>query len=87
MALVIIDECISCGLCIEECPNGAISEGDPIYVIDPDLCAECEGAFTEPQCVIVCPVDVIIPDPDHCESHDELQEKEKRILGNRDPYL
>jgi ferredoxin len=86
MALVIVDECISCGLCIEECPNGAISQGDPIYVINPDLCTECEGDFNKPQCVRVCPVDVIVPDPHHRESYDELIEKEKRILGNRDPY-
>jgi formate hydrogenlyase subunit 6/NADH:ubiquinone oxidoreductase subunit I len=30
MALMITDECISCGLCLEECPNAAISEGDPV---------------------------------------------------------
>ena len=86
MALVIVDECISCGLCIEECQNGAILEGDPIYIIYPDLCTECEGSYNEPQCVKVCPVDAIISDPDHHESHDELLEKEKRILSNRDPY-
>jgi len=38
MALMITDECISCGICLPECPNKAISEGDPIYVIDPGLC-------------------------------------------------
>lgn len=48
MALMIIDECISCGLCIAECPNQSISEGDPIYVIDPHLCTECVGFFDEP---------------------------------------
>ena len=24
-----------------ECPNGAISQGEEIYVIDPNLCTEC----------------------------------------------
>lgn len=81
MALMITDECISCGLCVEECPNKAISEGDPIYVIDSDLCTECVGFFDEPQCVNVCPVDVIIADPEHRESHEELLEKKKRIHG------
>ncbi len=81
MALMIVDECISCGLCVEECPNNAISEGDPIYVINPDLCTECVGFYSEPQCVNVCPVDVIIPDPDHRESNEELLEKKKRIHG------
>jgi len=65
MALMIVDECISCGLCVEECPNNAISEGDPIYVINPDMCTECVGFYSEPQCVKVCPVDAILQDPAH----------------------
>jgi len=40
MAYLIGDDCIACGTCIDECPSGAISEGDK-YVIDPDLCTEC----------------------------------------------
>ncbi len=85
MALMIGPECMSCGLCIEECPNDAILESIPVYVIDPDLCTECVGAFDEPQCVRVCPLDVIILNPDYAESREHLLEKEKRILGRRDP--
>jgi ferredoxin len=81
MALMITDECISCGACVSECPNDAISEGDTIYVIDPDRCTECVGFFNEPQCVEVCPVDSIIPDPDHQESHEELMAKKIRLHG------
>jgi len=81
MAMLITEECISCGACISECPNEAISEGDEIYVINPDLCTECVGFYDEPQCVEVCPVDCIIKDPDHEESEDELLEKKKRIHG------
>lgn len=35
MALMITDECINCDVCEPECPNGAISMGPEIYVIDP----------------------------------------------------
>jgi len=85
MALMIGTECMSCGLCIEECPNDAILDSNPIYVIDPDLCTECVGVFDEPQCVRVCPMEVIIPNPDYAESQEQLLEKERRILGSRDP--
>jgi len=75
MSLMITDECIACDACREECPNIAIEEGDPIYIIDPDLCTECVGSFDEPQCIEVCPVDCIILDPDNQESMEELQFK------------
>ena len=38
MALIITDECINCDVCEPEGPNGAISQGEEIYVIDPNLC-------------------------------------------------
>ena len=50
MAYKISDECISCGACVDECPVGAISQGDEHYVIDPEKCVEC-GA-----CAATCPV-------------------------------
>ena len=64
MALMITDECINCDVCEPECPNGAISQGAEIYVIDPAKCTECVGHFDTPQCVEVCPVDCIPVDPD-----------------------
>ena len=42
--------CISCGACADECPVGAISQGDAAYVIDGDACISC-GA-----CAGACPV-------------------------------
>ncbi|WP_025646498.1 MULTISPECIES: YfhL family 4Fe-4S dicluster ferredoxin [unclassified Psychrobacter] len=81
MALLITDECINCDVCEPACPNEAISEGEDIYVIDPDLCTECVGHFDEPQCVVICPVDCIPKDPDHIESESDLLAKYKRITG------
>ncbi len=49
MAYKITDECTACGLCEPECPVQAISEGDPIYLIDFNKCIECVGHFDEAQ--------------------------------------
>ncbi|HWA14421.1 MAG TPA: YfhL family 4Fe-4S dicluster ferredoxin [Burkholderiales bacterium] len=75
MALMITDECINCDVCEPECPNGAISQGETIYVIDPGKCTECVGHYDRPQCQEVCPVDCIPPDPAHAESREDLQKK------------
>ncbi len=79
MALIINEDCISCGACEPECPNDAISEGDTIYVIDPDRCTECVGFYDEPQCASVCPVDACVPDPDIQETKEELMAKKNRL--------
>ena len=79
MSLIITDECIACDACREECPNDAIEEGDPIYMIDQDRCTECVGHYEEPACIEVCPVDCITTDPDNDESLEELKFKFKQI--------
>lgn len=79
MALLITDECINCDVCEPECPNEAITPGDEIYEINPDLCTECVGHYETSQCVEVCPVDCIPLDPDHEETQDELMVKYKRL--------
>ncbi len=80
MALQITDECINCDVCEPECPNGALSQGEGAYVIAPGKCTECVGHFDSPQCVEVCPVDCIVPDPAHVESREQLLAKFE-ILG------
>lgn len=52
MAHVITEDCIACGTCMDECPQGAINEGD-IYSIDPNLCIDCGD------CAEVCPTESI----------------------------
>ena len=85
MAYKISDECISCGACEPECPNQAISEGEIIYVIDPDKCTECVGSFDSSRCAEVCPVDAPNQDPDHAESRDQLLEKWKGLHPGETP--
>jgi len=55
MAYTILSNCTACGLCLPVCPIDAISAGDPIYVIDQELCCDFED------CLAVCPVDAIVP--------------------------
>jgi len=83
MALMITDECINCDVCEPECPNDAISQGDEIYVIDPNLCTECVGHYDTPQCVEVCPVDCIPFNPEYKETKDELYEKYLVLSGQK----
>jgi ferredoxin len=78
MSLKITEECVNCGVCEPECPNEAISEGSDMYVIDYNKCTECVGYFDEPQCVEVCPVDCIIPDPEHKETREQLLAKKEK---------
>jgi len=59
MAMTITDDCINCGACDWGCPTDAISAEDKLYIIDPNLCTECEGEFPSPQCVDSCPVECI----------------------------
>ena len=53
MAYRITDECISCGVCADECPVKAISEDADRYVIDAAQCTDC-GA-----CADACPNEAI----------------------------
>ncbi len=81
MALMIKDGCVLCWICLEVCPTEAISirGTDLVFTIDPERCNECVGFYDEPQCVAVCPIDGIAPDPDHVESREELLAKKDRL--------
>ena len=81
MAYRITEECINCGACEPECPNQAITAGDERYVIDPNRCTECVGAFDESQCAAVCPTEACVPDPDHKETKDQLNAKYLKLQG------
>jgi NAD-dependent dihydropyrimidine dehydrogenase PreA subunit len=51
----ITEDCLSCGLCEPACTEGAISQGDMYYVIDPAKCSDCAT------CVQECPNEAIVP--------------------------
>ena len=53
-------------------------------MIDPALCTECVGHFDEPQCLAVCPVECIDPDPDFPETQVELLAKLARLQAQGD---
>ena len=75
MALLITDQCINCDMCLPECPNEAIYEGEQVYEIDVVRCTECVGFYDYQTCVSVCPIECIIPHPEHVETKEQLQEK------------
>jgi ferredoxin len=80
MALMIVaDDCINCGACEPECPNGAIREGDVAYEIDAALCTECVGFRGIEACQSVCPDECCLPDSAHVESEEILLARAKRL--------
>jgi len=87
MAYKITEECINCGACEPECPNSAISEGDPVYAINPDRCTECVGSHQSSRCAEVCPVEACVADPARRESKDQLMAKWKKLHPGESPKL
>jgi ferredoxin len=79
MALTITADCINCDVCEPACPNGAISIGPEVYVIDAERCTECVGHHDEPQCVSLCPVECIPVNPERVESQAQLLAKYRRL--------
>ncbi len=83
MATTITEDCINCGACEDECPNGAISLGSDSFVIDPALCTECVGFSSEQMCAAACPPDVCIADPDRVEDEAVLFARAKKLHPDR----
>ncbi|MGA8278871.1 MAG: YfhL family 4Fe-4S dicluster ferredoxin [Rhodanobacteraceae bacterium] len=79
MALKISELCVNCDVCEPVCPNNAISMGGEFYEIAPQHCTECVGHHDAPQCLEVCPVECIFPDPAHAESRQQLLAKYARL--------
>lgn len=62
MALEIIESCVNCWACEPLCPNDAIYEAKPHFLIDEMKCTECEGDYHLPQCATICPIEGAILD-------------------------
>lgn len=75
MAYVISDDCIACGTCIDECPSGAISEGEK-YSIDTDVCVECGT------CADVCPSEAILEQEISNNRYTNSSSKTKTKMAN-----
>ena len=54
MAYLIEEECVSCALCTDVCPEKCIVDSEVQFVIDSERCTDCGD------CVPVCPVDSIL---------------------------
>ncbi len=59
MAMMIDGEnCSLCGECRPVCPTGSLFEADGTFMIDPDICNECDG---DPRCLAECASGCIFP--------------------------
>ena len=68
MACRITGECISCGICISNCPNKAVYvTADDHFAIDPCRCTECID-LPHRRCEDICTVGAIQPDPRYPET-------------------
>lgn len=78
MSVLIIDTCINCDLCIDECPATAIVNADETPLLDgiisyvkPEKCIECVDSSV-PKCADVCPTEgSIVWDMPYIEEYNE----------------
>jgi Fe-S-cluster-containing hydrogenase component 2 len=57
MSLSIAAPCVNCWACVDVCPNDAIVEARPHFVIEAKRCTECDGDHADPQCASICPIE------------------------------
>ncbi len=69
---IIEDKCTGCGLCIPNCPEGALQIIDNKARLISDLCCDGLGA-----CIGHCPEDAIVIEEREAEEYDE-----KKVMGN-----
>lgn len=62
MALKIVASCVNCWACLPVCPNQAIYEAKPHFLIHSGRCTECTGEYDDPQCATICPIEGAILD-------------------------
>lgn len=62
MALKINGKCVNCWACVAVCPTESIFQAKRHFAINPKTCTECVGAFDEPQCAAICPIECAIVD-------------------------
>ncbi|NJM97255.1 MAG: 4Fe-4S binding protein [Phormidesmis sp. RL_2_1] len=55
MTYAITDKCISCQRCLPACPTNAIEPDGDSFQINADLCNNCRGFYSVPQCWSACP--------------------------------
>ena len=57
MALQIVDLSVNCWACVDVCPNQAVVEDVPHFLINEQACTECLGDHAEAQCAAICPIE------------------------------
>ena len=91
MAVRITDLCISCDVCLAECPTTSIVDAktnptdENYYYVNPTTCTECIGDHKSPACQAACPIsDCIVWDLPYDDAHKEHFENNELYKINVD---